>query len=403
MLCGLLVVAATLTGVVRVWRVVGSAERTAPVLFDHGLSAIAPEQIHVRWTNESCEKCHAAEYTQWKRSRHHVAATNEGFRAQLLTPGDGRKQWCVNCHAPINPGATNLPTQEPAGLDALYASPPSWLVNGVDCLACHVRGDEILVTKASAEAARAHPIRVAPELGTAEFCGGCHQFNSHSNVFPDSLSGQLQQASFEEFLDHSTEARCHDCHMIGGDHHMPGGFDKSMIRNALSLDLSAEWNADQQSALVSADVTVGHVGHRVPGGEHFFRHLTLRTVVERDDGAALSTGGALPRDSVQAAESELMVRQWPRVETFGHKMGTYEKYGFGEPNPDTRLSPGQSRSFRYRVPFDPAEIGSVVRVRSELWYHVLEEENARLFGLSVADTRWIVVSQETRLALGGNE
>ncbi len=400
---GLMVAAGMSAGAVQVWSVVGTAAPSAPVLFDHGLTALDPGQIDSKWTNEACQACHEREFAQWHGSRHHRAATNDSFREQLLTPGDGRKQWCINCHAPINAGAKNLPTQEPSGLDGLYHRQPTWLRNGVDCLACHVRGDEILATRATAAATRAHPIRIAPELGTAEFCAGCHQFSSHSDVFPDSLSGELQQASLEEFLEQQAGARCHDCHLLDGDHRMAGGYDKQMLAGALDLGVSAEWNEELRSALVSVEVSVGHVGHRVPGGEHFFRYLTLQTTVEGKHGVSLQRRAAVSGSHAPGTESAEMVDRWPRIEFLGHKMGTFEKHFVGEPNPDSRLSPGETRAFRYLVPVDAARIGSVASIRTQLWYHLLDKEKARSLGLSVDDTRWIVAARETELTLGANE
>ena len=60
-------------------------------------------------------------------------------------------------------------------------------------------------------------MRLAPELASADFCGGCHQFAFKTSQLPDSFFGDLQQASMEEFLEfrqHSgLDLKCQDCHM----------------------------------------------------------------------------------------------------------------------------------------------------------------------------------------------
>lgn len=396
-------VVGTATGAVRVWTVISDAQRPGPVLFEHGVSGVDFTHVPAGWTNEWCGECHKRDYAQWKGSRHNLSGSNENFEAQILDPKGGRKQWCMNCHVPINPGATVFSTREPEDLDQNYTEHPEWLMNGIDCLTCHVRDGQVLVTHASEEAATAHPIRIAPELGTAEFCGSCHQFDFHDREHPDQFHGPLQQASLEEFLEFRAtgelETRCHDCHMPDGDHEMPGGYSLSLLQETFDLALSANWIDDGDAILIEMDLSIGHVGHRVPGGEHFFRFLSLQTVLEDEQGNAIGTGTSTIRPSDIEAT---LIDQLPHIKTFGHHPALSEFTGLSEeesgmPSPDTRLSPNDTWTARYVVSPDREQSGSTVRIRTELWYHVLDAWNAIKFKLSPDELRWTVLRREAVL------
>lgn len=395
-------VAATFSGglmaIVTVRDVLEAATPPTMVLFDHGLTGLRPEQIPAGWTNEQCGACHKEEYQQWSQSRHAAAGTNANFKSQFLNPVGGRQQWCLNCHTPINPGAESFAVQEPVGIDEAFAVHPPWLVNGVDCLACHVRDGKVLVTRASREAEAAHPIQVAPELNTAEFCGGCHQFGMKHEDFPDLLDHRLQQASFEEFLEFrasgGTETRCHQCHMPEGNHLMPGGYSVEMVQSAVDLNLSAQWDDELSMALVEVDLATGHVGHRVPGGEHLFRALTLQMYVESEEGESIRL--SQPRPLADRLPRGTVVTQLPQIETIEHGFGPLEEVN---PTPDTRLRPGETRRLRYLIPI-ARPVESPIRVRAEMLYHLLDDEDARSHGFTPDEVKWVVLSQSTSIELG---
>ena len=399
---------------VAVWKVlsvVEAAEAATPVLFDQGSTALNP-RAPKGWTNHWCGRCHQREYEEWTKSRHFVAGVNENFRAQVLESEGGRVQWCVNCHVPINPGVDLLPTQQPENLEAVFESPPEWLSNGVDCISCHVRDGKVLVTRISEKSQNAHPVRLAPELATAEFCAGCHQFNFKDDDLPDSSTGHLQQASFEEFLDYRATGggalRCHDCHMEDGNHVMPGGYSLEMLRRALELEVSMVTSQDSRSLQITVAVTAQNVGHRVPGGEHFFRLLTLHTNLIDDQGfpiqreseeAASQHEKVPPREGGADHPDDLSSAGWPKVEIMDHKIGLYETYHVpgARPYPNTRLFPDEVRRFNYFVALDLDRGERPVRIRAELWYHLLHDEKAIKFGFSPDDMKWRVHRVEKAL------
>ncbi len=391
---------------------VETSQPVTPVLFDHGLTALDP-QAPTQWTNQWCGSCHSQEYEQWKQSRHFVAGINDNFRKQCLASAFGRKQWCVNCHVPINPGLNVLPSQEPERLDEAFASRQQWLTNGVDCLACHVRDGHVLVTHITPKAKTAHPVRLAPELGTAEFCAGCHQFGFIK--LSDGSIGEQQQASFEEFLHYRVtgggETRCHDCHMPDGDHVMPGGYSLPMLRNALDLELSVQWHEDLKLVQVSVGINVSGVGHQVPGGEHFYRVLTLHTTLADAQGTPIDAKPIAPERNFNdqrstslaqnpESHSTKLVKTWPQIETFRQRMGPFERGVdlLAKPTQNTRLQPGEERRFDYLVPVDLTRTNAPIKARAELWYHILAEEEAIEFEFTVDEVMRLVLSEETSFA-----
>lgn len=382
--------------------VLQSAKRPTPVLFDHGLSGLDPRAPQA-WTNRHCGTCHPHEYKTWKQSRHAVSASNENFQLECLLPDDGRTQFCLNCHAPLNPGGKTYPTVEPDELDEAFAERKDWLVQGVDCLTCHVRDGLVLATRVTEKGRTAHPMRRAPELATAEFCAGCHQFGFKIERIPDAFGGHLQQASFEEFLDVRargiSESSCHDCHMPAGDHLMAGGYSPDMLEQAVSLELSAAWREDVPAVEISIVVEGGHVGHRIPGGEHF-RFLTLRTTLKDARGRLISATRQAPAArNVEASLGEKVVYTWPRVETMRRELGPFEHEIDikAEPIPDTRLWPGERRHFKYLAPLDPESLDGPLLVRTELWYHLMDETKARKVGHSLDEVTWLIQHKEKSL------
>jgi hypothetical protein len=284
---------------------------------------------------------------------------------------------------------------EPPGLDEAYRQQPEWLAAGVDCLSCHVRDGVVVATSVTEKGLARHAMRADPALGRAEFCAGCHQFAFKDTDLPDRFHGVLQQASLEEFLEYRAEGgietRCHDCHMPRGEHRMPGGYDDRMLRQAVGMELDAEWIEPGRVAEVSVRLRAGRVGHRVPGGEEL-RFLTVRTEVLDADGRPVGT-----RVLVDARDEDLP--EWPIVETLRRHMGDREhgRDPQAPPAPDTRLRPGETRRYSYRVSFEPGSTAESLTVRSRLWYHLMHDGKAKLFGHPLEDVQRVVRESEVHL------
>ena len=385
-------------GVLRAVRV------ATPVHFDQGLTVLDP-RAPAGWTNGWCGSCHQHEYDRWMESRHAVAGVNANFQAVFRHKELGRQQWCLNCHAPANPGTDRMPTTEQESIDRLFRSPPAWLTNGVDCLACHVRDGKVLASAVTAEAEKAHPLRLAPELATAEFCAGCHQFRFKAYQVPDGFYGQYQQASLKEFLEFrrrgGTQDRCHDCHMPDHDHLMPGGYSPQMLQRAVGLELSTDWLEHLSVVRVSVGISARRVGHRVPGGE-YFRFLTLHTVLTDASGAGVTAAPGTPPDLDNSGIEGRLLSSWPQTETVRRLIGAVEQewpVPSAEPLPDTRLWPGETRRFTYLMAIDPAQAKPPFRARAEVWYHLMDEHEAHEFHFTPEEVTWLVRSEETQFVL----
>ena len=398
----LLIAAGVTTAGFFVQQALQASRPVTPALFDHGLTPVSLK-APATWTNRQCGTCHAEAFREWKASRHAAAATNKKFRVECTQPIGGRRQWCLNCHAPTNPSAGQLPTEVPHGLESLFTDQPQWLVDGVDCLTCHVRDGQVLTTRITRAGQAAHPLRLAPELGTAEFCGGCHQFAFKSAHFGDEFHGKLQQASMEEFLDFrrdgGSQESCHDCHMPDGNHLMPGGYSNTMLNQALELDLSATWQNRPPGINVRVSVSAEGVGHRMPGGEHF-RFLTLYTDLREADTPPIIHPLSEPMSEhaeppVQPNTVRRIV-EWPRVEIMRRELGLRERgLAPGAPlSSDTRLLPGERRTFRYFVPAEDLPRSSSHRVSAELRYHKMGDLDARRFGFDPGEVIHTIMRKE---------
>ena len=237
-------------------------------------------------------------------------------------------------------------------------------------------------------------MRKSPELGTAEFCGGCHQFAHKPRQFPDGFRGRLQQASLEEMIAQNRadneEMRCHDCHMTGGDHGMPGGYDRELVAGALSVSLNVSWRADLNAIQLAVSVSAHGVGHRVPGGEHFFRYLTLRTTLRDTSGATVSPAPRVRSASPKAATSLVVLENLPHVVEIRKRLGDFErgKEAGIPPTPDTRLNPNETRKFEYLIPLSQSDKNMPLEAQVSLWYHVLDPEEAREFQLRPEELSW---------------
>ncbi|MBQ17719.1 MAG: hypothetical protein CMJ65_11395 [Planctomycetaceae bacterium] len=404
----LLVTVGVITAGVRIQRVLEASKPSTPILFDHGLTPLTLRAPST-WTNQQCGTCHPRAFEQWQGSRHAAAATNKKFRVECIEPIGGRRQWCINCHAPTNPSAGHLPTQEPVGLDSLFSDQPRWLVNGVDCLTCHVRDGKVLATRITSKGEAAHPLRLSPELETAEFCGGCHQFAFKSDQYGDEFHGQLQQVSMEEFLDFrrggGSEQNCQNCHMPAGDHLMPGGYNNEMLKQSLDLDLDARWQDQPGGINVSISVIAQGVGHRLPGGEHF-RFLSLHTNLRNADDPprqytlAEPTAEQLPPPAAAGQVQE--VTDWPRIQIMRRNPGPRERGRSpgADAVPDTRLFPGERRTFRYFVPANTVDADSPLVISAELWYHKMGDLDARRFGFETPEVIHTVLRKEQAVRRG---
>lgn len=233
-------------------------------LFSRGRSAVVTGGTGETLSARECQVCHEREYQEWAGSRHAQAWSNALFTESFRESGS---PWCVNCHAPL----AEQRSQHFLG----EGGPPGLLEEGVNCAACHLREGMILTGREPSEAAReVHPVRREPELGTADFCGGCHEFPfPEVSALKSSTHPLLMQQTLTEWRASRAARRgdsCQTCHMAGGSHAFPGGHSLEWVRG--SLELAWQWRGRSQ---VCAVVRSRNAGHAVPTGD-LFRRLRLR-------------------------------------------------------------------------------------------------------------------------------
>ena len=387
---------------VQVFSVVRASQPASPVMFDGGLSIpniAAPRE----WTNQWCGSCHKDDYREWKDSRHAISGIADNFVVEFLDQ-NARWQFCINCHTPTNPAGRNLPTHKPRGMDQAFETRQPWVATGVGCLTCHVRDGQVLATQVTEKAKKHHPMRLAPELASAEFCAGCHQFGFKVNNLPDSFRGALQQASFEEFLDFRKAGgdadRCHDCHMSDGNHLMPGGYFNEMLTQAAEVGIETRWRDDVGMLEIIVTVSGGYVGHRVPGGEHF-RFLSFETSVTDSSGNAILLAHS-NQAGVENSDGTIIVRKLPHSVSMRRGLGDYESEVDleAEPIPDRRLYPGEDRRHKLLVPVDRRYDKQTLVATVHLRYHLMSDEKASMFHHSDDDVIRTVTSASEEVTVG---
>jgi hypothetical protein len=203
-----------------------------------------------------CKPCHEAEHRAWSGSRHAAAWTNGIFQREYR---DRPRDWCIHCHAPLAPQTA----QAKLGGGPLADE-------GVGCATCHVRDGRIVarVRKPGSP----HDARVSPRFGSADFCGGCHEFgfpiiDRHGVV--TALTEHPMQATIRQFkagpFARSADG-CHTCHL---PHAHPGAHDPGMLRGALSFSVCRDGDAAVMSLANTG------AGHNVPTGD-VHRHINVR-------------------------------------------------------------------------------------------------------------------------------
>lgn len=169
-----------------------------------------------RMSAEACGRCHRKEYAEWKASAHSRSVTEPVFAAAFKAEP---RVLCRSCHSPLieqHPvlvhqmegmprvlihGRSALPQGHPeisqgAGgqiaqgrfrrnpfqpLPFLTETNPDYDAalgaEGVTCVTCHVREGTILTANRKGLSNVPHPLSYSSQLRTADFCGGCHQFD----------------------------------------------------------------------------------------------------------------------------------------------------------------------------------------------------------------------------------
>lgn len=232
----------------------------------------------------SCGRCHRATYAAWSQSQHASAFRDPFFRASWDRWPNG---WCLNCHLPLDAAQAKITYDGQPAVPGMFQpvdhSVEGLPSQGVSCAVCHLRDGEILTADRPSWMARlAHPVREEPALGSAEFCGGCHDFNfqNHTPRQPWSIGDEPLQDTLDEWRSSTYAAEglpCQGCHMRRGRHEFNGGHDLALLARTLSVAVQVEGEA------ATVTLTARGAGHRVPTGDPF-RRLELALCGDPDCG-----------------------------------------------------------------------------------------------------------------------
>lgn len=210
--------------------------------------APAPPAEPVVWeSSQQCAQCHAQVYDEWKVSWHAQAFTDPDVRAQT---NDFANKDCIDCHAPQPVLSTVL------GDRVLPRT--TRMIEGVDCIACHLTADGRVAGTVDNASAACRPVATR-DLLKPEYCAGCH--NQHGTV------DQWRQSKYAQpgpgYQD------CVACHMPhrdgdpskGRDHTMHGGHDIAIVRRAVELRVA------RQDGAPVVEVENTGAGHNYPTDE----------------------------------------------------------------------------------------------------------------------------------------
>jgi hypothetical protein len=210
----------------------------------------------------ACGECHSEIWDEWAASRHAVAWTNGIFQREFkLQPLD----WCVRCHAPL--------AKRPGDIrDTASVGPVE--SQGVNCAVCHLRDGQMLATSKRPDSP--HDTRVVPEMESADYCAGCHQFNfpfidaDHQVTRYTDHPMQSTVAEFRAGERKDQPGECLGCHgNTPARHRLPGAHSVEVLQHAVQMDVC------RVGASVAVSVTNKGAGHAVPTGD-LHRHLVLR-------------------------------------------------------------------------------------------------------------------------------
>lgn len=224
-------------------------------------SPVRSESATAFTSSAQCQACHEPEYAEWSASWHAQAWSDPEVRA---LSNDFANADCIDCHAP-------KPVFE-TGIGARVLPRSSRRGEGVDCIACHVlpaghvSGGGVAGTRDVPDAA-CRPA-VVRDLGSAAFCGVCH--DQHETT---------KQWRASEYAARGVD--CVACHMppragpgaSGRSHAMTGGHDLDLVRQAVAL------RGRREGAGFVVEVENVGAGHHFPteerarAGDVFWRPL----------------------------------------------------------------------------------------------------------------------------------
>ncbi|GAB4374871.1 MAG: cytochrome c family protein [Acidobacteriota bacterium] len=432
------------------------AAAAADVGGDAALGSIPWDEFE---SDEACAICHvdiAAQHRQAMMSRSFTHAWDEIEYFRLALPHSakepkvaGIRAGCNGCHAPLAFLAGRIPPEPPAA--GTRAN------EGVSCEVCHAitgfRGDTPFNFNFVARPGDAkhgtrdgvesdyHDIAVEPFLGTAEFCGTCHNEKDPWGLWVKATHLEWKR---------SPQARagivCQDCHMppaegnpapdTGGSVHADmrqhlfhGAHDESKLRGAVEVRIHPREVTAKPGDTVELVATVvnAKAGHMIPTGSAEERvvwldvevidasgrrhHLPVapkgfegeeltiaspEALAYQDIGEILDIEGfaGLPRDGAVPAGDRIF--RLPYLDPKGRMtIAQWNTAAFG---PDYRLAPLEARNETFRWTLPETTAPGPATVRATVWYARLVSSVGAFLGVPADEwTPVLMAAHETRI------
>lgn len=274
----------------------------------------------------SCVACHAAQFTDWSRTRH-ALAMGPGVWAQMNDQPE-LSGMCASCHTPLRDQWTS----------------PYLAADGVACSGCHSRGGQKFgppplpstIAPLVAQYPSPHgPVNTRDFFERVDFCAGCHQF---AEGRAPKVNGAFLENTLEEWRT-SRAARegktCQTCHMPDRRHLFRGIHDPDTVRAGVQWSFDARRVGGRVESRMA--LTNTGTGHAFP--TYIVPEVWMRIELVVDYGARRLVAERLIARQVSFANG-----QWQQLS-------------------DTRLRQDETATIEYTGAIAPravAVIGSVV-------------------------------------------
>jgi hypothetical protein len=276
---------------------------------------------------DPCVSCHAAQHDQWRSSRHADSLGSPLYRGMRdwarADAGDEVAGRCAACHSVVDPaggGRTGAVVCEACHQVADVGGGPSGLTIE---RALPVAGARVLEAP--------HPVVADPSLRASGRCLACHNELK-------TPAGVAVCTTGPEVSGRASGPGCVDCHMPGASHTFAGAAPELLAR-------AAQLVVDRRGAEVVITVINRGAGHALPTGSAL---RAVRLEVEFRDAA----GGSLGGNQADPAATFM------RVLADADGNAPVPPWRAARVARDSRLAPGERRTFAYALPPGTAAVSA---------------------------------------------
>jgi len=283
---------------------------------------------------EACAQCHSEQFSDWKKSLH-AHAYSPGLIGQFPGMGHGEGNDCLKCHAPLAEqkyisnsdmmDSLRDKLKEPVGFSEggkLNEKSLPLRHAGVTCAACHVRGWERFgppqreTGAVGKVAGSSHDgFTATRDFEQSNFCASCHQFPQSYAINGKPLENTVKEWQESRFSREGVQ--CQNCHMPNRKHQFKGIHDQEMTQKGIGFVVNRKGEGAELT------LTSKWIGHAFP------TYVTPKVVVRAE--------------AVGDDNKVLRSWQWEIIREVYYDQGWKERR-------DTRLMPGESRSFTVSEP-----------------------------------------------------